>query len=144
MDIQVPPTTSQIINIGQPAPLSSSSSSSSSSSLSSTTTPLSSFSEYETKPKKTNILGDDSNEFYDIRLKENFKLFINGPSRSGKTFFLKDFIQNMDIFCKSPPKIITLVYKVFQPIYLDLNVDYLRMDCDNLKEKLLELARGVD
>ena len=48
----------------------------------------------------------------------------------------------MDIFCKSPPKITTLVYKVFQPIYLDLNVDYLRMDCDNLKEKLLELARG--
>ena len=129
-NIQVPPTTSQIINIGQPA-------------LSSTTTtPLSSFPKYETKPKKTNILGDDSNEFYDIRLKENFKLFINGPSRSGKTFFLKDFIQNMDIFCKSPPKITTLVYKVFQPIYLDLNVDYLRMDCDNLKEKLLELARG--
>ena len=130
-NIQVPPTTSQIINIGQPA-LSSTT----------TTTPLSSFPKYETKPKKTNILGDDSNEFYDIRLKENFKLFINGPSRSGKTFFLKDFIQNMDIFCKSPPKIITLVYKVFQPIYLDLNVDYLRMDCDNLKEKLLELARG--
>ena len=133
-NIQVPPTTSQIINIGQPAP--------SSSSTTTTTTPLSSFHKYETKPKKTTILGDDSNEFYDIRLKENFKLFINGPSRSGKTFFLKDFIQNMDIFCKSPPKIITLVYKVFQPIYLDLNVDYLRMDCDNLKEKLLELAHG--
>ena len=135
-NIQVPPTTSQIINIGQPAP------SSSSTTTTTTTTPLSSFHKYETKPKKTTILGDDSNEFYDIRLKENFKLFINGPSRSGKTFFLKDFIQNMDIFCKSPPKIITLVYKVFQPIYLDLNVDYLRMDCDNLKEKLLELARG--
>ena len=134
-NIQVPPTTSQIINIGQPAP-------SSSSTTTTTTTPLSSFHKYETKPKKTTILGDDSNEFYDIRLKENFKLFINGPSRSGKTFFLKDFIQNMDIFCKSPPKIITLVYKVFQPIYLDLNVDYLRMDCDNLKEKLLELAHG--
>ena len=132
-NIQVPPTTSQIINIGQPAP---------SSSSTTTTTPLSSFHKYETKPEKTTILGDDSNEFYDIRLKENFKLFINGPSRSGKTFFLKDFIQNMDIFCKSPPKIITLVYKVFQPIYLDLNVDYLRMDCDNLKEKLLELAHG--
>ena len=27
-------------------------------------------------------------ETYDIRLKENFKLFVTGPSRCGQTFFL--------------------------------------------------------
>ena len=32
---------------------------------------------------------------YDIRLKENFKLFISGPSRCGKTFFVADLLENI-------------------------------------------------
>ena len=35
-----------------------------------------------------NMLGDymcQMNKTYDIRLKENFKLFVSGPSRCGKT-----------------------------------------------------------
>ena len=37
---------------------------------------------------------------YDIRLKENFKLFVSGPSRCGKTFFVSDIIENIRGFAK--------------------------------------------
>ena len=32
---------------------------------------------------------------YDIRLKENFKLFISGPSRCGKTVFVSKLLENI-------------------------------------------------
>merc|ERR1712219_11788 len=51
---------------------------------------------------------------YDIRLKENFKLFISGPSRCGKTFFVSDLIENIEAFSKQPPSTIIFVYKVWQ------------------------------
>ena len=41
---------------------------------------------------------------FDIRLKENFKLFISGPSRCGKTFFVSDLLENIETFAKEPPK----------------------------------------
>ena len=47
---------------------------------------------------------------YDIRLKENFKLFVSGPSRCGKTFFVSDIIENIRGFAKQPPSIIIYVY----------------------------------
>ena len=39
---------------------------------------------------------------YDIRLKENFKLFLSGPSRCGKTFFVADLLQNLPTISKDP------------------------------------------
>ena len=53
-------------------------------------------------------------EKFDIRLKENFKLFISGPSRCGKTFFVSDLIENIEAFSKQPPSTIIYVYKVWQ------------------------------
>ena len=41
---------------------------------------------------------------YDIRLKDNFKLFISGPSRCGKTFFVSDLLDNIQGFTKAPPR----------------------------------------
>ena len=43
-------------------------------------------------------LNQDNDQYFDLRLNENFKVLISGPSRSGKTFFLKNFIENLDIF----------------------------------------------
>ena len=54
--------------------------------------------------------------------------------------FVKEFLLNTDIFCKSQPKIITLVYKVFKPIYHEMGLDHLVQDCDDVKEKLMEIA----
>ena len=81
-------------------------------------------------------------EYFDIRLKENFKIFISGPSRSGKTVFIKELIKNLHVFSQKPPEIITLVYKVMQPIYHDLGVHHLIEDGVDLKKNIFEIARG--
>ena len=51
---------------------------------------------------------------YDIRLKENFKLFLAGPSRCGKTFFVADLLQNLDTITKDSPSFIIYVYSTWQ------------------------------
>ena len=81
-------------------------------------------------------------EFFDIRLKENFKIFISGPSRSGKTVFVKNLLQKLGIFSKSPTKLVTLVYKIYQPIYNELNLSYIIEDGPNLKERIINLTNG--
>ena len=116
-NVQIPPTTKQIINIQPPTNISTS---------------------IIRKP----VLHDDNQKFFDVRLKENFKLFISGPSRSGKTEFVKKLTDNADIFMKSPPKIVTLVYKVFQPIYYNMNVDHLVHDGSDPKQRLINIANG--
>ena len=61
----------------------------------------------QTQPQ---VLQDNSanntGKSYDIRLKENFKLFISGPSRCGKTFFVSDLLDNIEGFTKVPPQTI--------------------------------------
>ena len=52
---------------------------------------------------------------FDIRLKENLKLFISGPSRCGKTIFVLKLFENIHTFAKLPPKNVIYVYKVWQP-----------------------------
>lgn len=54
---------------------------------------------------------------HDLRLIENFKLFIGGPSRCGKTFFVVNLVQNLTSICQSVPTNIIYVYKVWQPKY---------------------------
>ena len=127
-NINVPHATpNQVINI-QPPPI-----------HSPHTKPL--ISPIEVKKKKP-VIHDISSRKFDLRLKENFKLFISGPSRSGKTVFVKDLIKNLDILAKAPPKIITLVYKVDQPIYHEMNIDHLVQDGPNLKQRLFQIAQG--
>ena len=50
----------------------------------------------------------------DIRLKENFKLFLSGPSRCGKTFFVADLLQNLPTISKDPASFVIYVYKSWQ------------------------------
>ena len=47
---------------------------------------------------------NESNGIYDIRLKENFKIFISGPSRCGKTVFVSKLLENIHTFAKLPPR----------------------------------------
>ena len=51
-------------------------------------------------------------------------------------------MKNLDIFAKAPPKILTLVYKVYQPIYKDMGLDHVIEDGPHLKERLFEIAMG--
>ena len=78
---------------------------------------------------------------FDIRLKKNFKIFISGPSGSGKTYFITDLLRNLDIFATDPPKLIIYVYRVWQPKYEEMPVDYFIEDGVDLMEKIRSYAR---
>ena len=49
---------------------------------------------------------------FDIRLKENFKLFVSGPSRCGKTFIISELLENIETFTKEPPETILYIQYV--------------------------------
>ena len=93
--------------------------------------------------KRPIIISSSSKNFYDdrlydIRLKEGFKLFITGPSRSGKTYFIDKLLNNLSDFTIFPPKTIVYVYKVWQPKYGDMKVDYFIEDSEDLEKQLFE------
>ena len=81
---------------------------------------------------------------YDIRLKENFKLFLSGPSRCGKTFFVADLLQNLSTVTKDPPSFIIYVYKVWQWKFDEMKhlVHVFMQDDENVVEKIKEYATG--
>ena len=82
-------------------------------------------------------------KFY-IRIKENFKLFISGPSRCGKTFFVSDLIENIEAFSKQPPSTIIYVYKVWQTKFDEMRsiVHMFIPDNENIVNQLKDLAIG--
>ena len=92
--------------------------------------------------KKPINFDDDKVDYFDLRLKEYFKLFICGPSRSGKTTFVKQLLENIQVFSESPPEIVILVYQVYQEIYNSMNIDYVVKDAIDIKEKIFEISNG--
>ena len=81
---------------------------------------------------------------YDIRLKENFKLFISGPSRCGKTFFVADLLQNLHTITKDTPTFIIYIYKTWQCKFDEMKnlVNIFIEDKENVVEKIKEYATG--
>ena len=51
---------------------------------------------------------------HDIRLKDNFKVFISGPSGCGKTVFVSNLLERINDFAKVPPTKVICVYTVWQ------------------------------
>ena len=66
------------------------------------------------EPYIDNTVYSTNNEVYDLRLKENFKVFISGPSRCGKTVFVFNLLERIKEFAKVPPTNVIYVYKVWQ------------------------------
>ena len=82
---------------------------------------------------------------FDVRLKENFKLFISGPSRCGKTFFVADLLQNIQTFAKQPPSQVIYIYKVWQSKFDEMKsvVHIFIQDEKNIIDKIKEYATGA-
>ena len=60
-------------------------------------------------------------DFVDVSIKWSFKWCLVGSSGSGKTNFCLQIIKNVQrLFDQAPSKII-IIYKEFQPIYLEFN-----------------------
>ena len=89
-------------------------------------------------------MNKECNKKYDIRLKENFKLFVSGPSRCGKTFFVSDIIENIRGFAKQPPSVIIYVYTVWQSKFDEMRsmIDYFVQDDGDISEKVKKIANG--
>ena len=77
---------------------------------------------------------------YDIRFKENFKIFVCGPSRCGKTVFIKDLLENIASITKQNISKVIYVYKVWQSIFEDMSshgiVDTYLQDNGNIMEEI--------
>ena len=90
--------------------------------------------------RKGNVMQDA----FDIRLKENFKLFISGPSRCGKTVFVSKLLENIHTFAKLPPSNVIYVYKVWQPKYnemMSLGVNFME-DNNNIVDDIKSTVSG--
>ena len=81
---------------------------------------------------------------FDIRLKENFKLFVSGPSRCGKTFFISELLENIETFAKDPPETILYIYKICQTKFDEMKsvVDGFIEDNENVVQQIKQLALG--
>ena len=79
---------------------------------------------------------------YDIRLKENFKLFISGPSQCGKPFFVADLLQNVQSFAKEPPQAVVYIYTVWQAKSDEMKtlVTYFIEDDENIYDTIIQIA----
>ena len=81
---------------------------------------------------------------YDIRLEDNFKLFISGPSRCGKTFFITSLLENMPTFAKQHPYKVVYFYTVWQSKFDEMSnlVTHFIKDSENISDQIIELATG--
>ena len=61
---------------------------------------------------------------FDLRLKNNFKLFLSGPSGCGKTTLMVDLIKNMNKIAVHPPKIVVYYFKTWQSKFDMLKNEY--------------------
>ena len=87
---------------------------------------------------------DNIHGLFDLRLKENFKLFVTGPSRCGKTVFVAKLLENIHAFSKLPPVSVLYIYKVWQPKYDDiksLGVNFIE-DNDNVVNNIKSSVSG--
>ena len=83
---------------------------------------------------------------HDIRFKENFKIFVCGPSRCGKTVFIKDLLQNIPSITKQNISKVIYVYKVWQQTFEDMKlqglVHFFLREEGNIVEKIKKLSFG--
>ena len=89
-------------------------------------------------------LSSTNRNIYDVRLNENFKVFISGPSRCGKTVFVSNLLGRINEFAKVPPTNIIYVYKVWQSKYdemLSLGVNF-KEDHDNIVNDIKSSVSG--
>ena len=92
----------------------------------------------------TDTISSMNHDVYDVRLKENFKIFISGPSRCGKTVFVSNLLERINEFTKMPPTNVIYVYKVWQSKYdemLSLGVNF-KEDHENIVNDIKSNVTG--
>ena len=81
---------------------------------------------------------------FDLRLKENFKIFISGPSGCGKTTFVMNLVDCLHDFSKSPPQQIIYFYTEWQVRFAEMSQTHgivFMEDSDILMDQVRELDK---
>ena len=80
---------------------------------------------------------------FDLRLKENFKIFLSGPSGCGKTTFIVNLIENINNIAKIPPRKIVYYFTEWQEKFNgmreNLNINFIE---DN--DMILDQVKDID
>ena len=80
---------------------------------------------------------------FDLRLKENFKIFLSGPSGCGKTTFIVNLIENINNIAKIPPRKIVYYFTEWQDKFNgmreNLNINFIE---DN--DIILDQVKDID
>ena len=64
---------------------------------------------------------------FSVYLHHPFTMLVAGPTGSGKTYWIKQLINQVDKYCSPPPKRITYFYGEYQPIFsLMKNVNFIK------------------
>ena len=81
---------------------------------------------------------------HDIRLEENFKLFLSGPSRCGKTSFISTLLENISSFAKQPPTKNIYIYTLWQTKFDEMQgmVNVFIKDNSNILEQIKTYVTG--
>ena len=81
---------------------------------------------------------------YNIQLNPNFKIFISGPSASGKTHFVTQLLVNLRTITKEQPAKVVYVYKLWQTKLQEIKqlnlVDIFLQGDGELKERLEQVT----
>ena len=98
-------------------------------------------------PGKNPVDLDNRNQYDDIidlRLIQNFKILVSGPSRCGKTWFTFNLIKNIRKISQDVPEKIVYVYSARQAGYEDWlkYVDHLVIADETAIDKVLTLAKS--
>ena len=83
---------------------------------------------------------------FDLRLIEDFKIFCQGPSRSGKTTYVYNLLKHLPQYVKKVPDVIIYVFAQWQEKLDDLQtgklVDFFIQGNEQIEEKLNELTQN--
>ena len=98
-------------------------------------------------PEKNPVDLDNRNQYddtIDLRLIQNFKILVSGPSRCGKTWFTFNLIKNIRKISQDVPEKIVYVYSARQAGYEDWlkYVDHLVIADETAIDKVLTLAKS--
>ena len=69
---------------------------------------------------------------FDARLQHPFSMIVSGPSNSGKTYFVKTLIENVEKVISQKIENIVYIYSCWQPLYDDL-----------LKSRNIKFVEGI-
>ena len=79
---------------------------------------------------------------FDIRLKQNFKLFLSGPSGCGKTTLIVNIIESLKEIAQHPPESVVYFFKEYQPKFDWLKKNYAVIFLED-NERMIEQLREL-